>query len=130
MIRIIDHKRVDLTNDELQMYQQICRSYDEPKVNRKGEDLFVDHFDVDGDGIITFVKPPSRRYSSLEVYCFLISIMQNQHMRNLYEQNKMLVKETSNKIKELMIELEQLKVEVKKMIGQTGQKSPVEDRKG
>src|SRR3972149_7044137 len=128
MIRIIDHKRVDLTNDELQMYQQICRSYDEPKVNTKGEDLFVDHFDVDGDGIITFVKPPSRRYSSLEVYCFLISIMQNQHMRNLYEQNKMLVKETSNKIKELMIELEQLKVEVKKMIGQTGQKYPVEDR--
>lgn len=101
MIRIIDHKKIDLTNDEYQLYQKICRSYDDAKSNRKGEDLFVDHFEVNGEGIIVFVKPPTKRYSSLEVYCFLISIMQNQHMRILHEQNKMLIEETKKKLQEL-----------------------------
>ncbi len=101
MIRLIDHKKVDMTNDEYKMFKDICRSYDDKNANRKGEDLFVDHFEVNSEGIITFVKPPSKRYSSLEVYCFLISIMQNQHMRILYEQNKMLIKETSKKVQEI-----------------------------
>lgn len=101
-IRIIDHKKVEMTNGEFQMYKNICRSYDDNKANRKGEDLFVDHFEVNESGIITFVKPPSKRYSSMEVFCFLISIMQNQHMRILYEQNKMLIKETGAKIEQLM----------------------------
>jgi hypothetical protein len=116
MIRIIDHKKVDMTNDEFTMYENICTSYDDSKVNRKGSDLFADHFEVNGDGIIIFVKPPTKRYSSLEVYCFLVSIMQNQHMRILYDQNKSLIKEASEKINSLIKECSDLKKQVEDFI--------------
>jgi hypothetical protein len=117
MIKIINHKKVDMTNDEIRMYEAICRSYDEPNVNRKGEDLFVDHFEVNSDGIITFVKPPQKRYSSIEVYCFLSSLMMNQHMRSLYAQNQSLINEATIKINSLIGEINALKQEVKDLIG-------------
>lgn len=99
-IRIIDNKKVELTDDEHALYKQICRSYDRP--NFKGEELFKDHFETNGEGVIIFVKPPSKRFSSLEVFCFLISLMQNQHMRILYDQNKKMIQETEQKVNELI----------------------------
>ncbi|NJO18721.1 MAG: hypothetical protein HC877_24275 [Thioploca sp.] len=68
MKRIIDHKAIDMTDDEFRLYNQICRSYD--RTNFKGEDLFKDHFESNNDGIILFVRPPNKKYSSLEVYTF------------------------------------------------------------
>lgn len=106
-MRIIDNKKVDLASDEYSMFQSICRSYD--RTNFKGEDLFQDHFEVNNDGIIIFVKPPSKRYSSLEVYCFLISIMVNQHMRIMYAQNQALLVEARAEIMKLVEEVKSLK---------------------
>ncbi len=57
MIKIIDSKRVDMTHDEYQMYQNICESYDNPP-SQKGKDLFIDLFETDENGLILFVKPP------------------------------------------------------------------------
>lgn len=99
MIRIIDHKKIDLTNSEYDMYQHICKSNDRPAF--KGASLFEDHFEVNGDGIIIFVKPPHKKYSSMEVYCFLVSVMCSQHIRIMHEQNDQLVKEAEKKLKEL-----------------------------
>lgn len=112
MIRLIDHKRIEMTNDEFNAYKQICRSYDEPTANRKGEDLFVDHFETNSQGIITFVKPPHQRYSSLEVYTFLISIMVNQHLRIHREMTVQMVKEAEEKLGPLVKELQDLKKEL------------------
>ena len=112
MIRLIDHKRVDMTNDEFNAYKQICASYDEPSANRKGSDLFIDHFETNGQGIITFVKPPHKRYSSLEVYCFLISIMVNQHLRIHRDMTMKMVQEAEEKFKPLLSELTELKKEL------------------
>lgn len=103
-IRIIDHKKVDITDTEYKMYTNICRSYDDAQANRKGEDLFKDHFEVDNNGIIIFVKPPQRYYSSLEVFCFLISIMQNQHIRNIHKLADQLVEDTKSAISKLLEE--------------------------
>jgi hypothetical protein len=100
MIRIINHKKVDLSNDEWKMYQTICRSYDRP--NFKGEDLFVDHFQVNGDGIIVFVTPPEGKHTSLEVFCFLISLMVNQHLRLIHQQTDALVADAKRAIDELI----------------------------
>lgn len=108
MIKLIDHKRIDMTNDEFSAYKALCRSYDDSKANRKGEDLFIDHFEVNGDGIITFVKPPNKRYSSLEVYCFLISIQVNQHLRINREQCVSMVNEANAKLQPLVEELKTL----------------------
>lgn len=78
-LRIINNKRIDLTDDEFKLYQQICRSYDAPP-NIKGEDLFQGLFETDKSGIIIFLKPPTQKYTSMEVYMFLVTIMVHQHI--------------------------------------------------
>lgn len=80
-IRIVDYKKLELTDDEWNMYEKICRSYDRP--NFKGESLFRDIFESDDDGYIVFIKPPSKNFISMEVFLFICSIMQHQHLRRL-----------------------------------------------
>jgi len=100
--RIIDNKQVDLTESEYAMYQKICRSYDGP--HAKGEDYFKDLIETDGNGIIIFVKPPTKMYSSLEIYLFLISVMINQHLRLNREQVQIFIKEAKNQLNDLYVE--------------------------
>lgn len=83
-VRVVDNKRLEMTGDEWTMYQQIVKSYT-TQTNR-GEDLFVDLFEVDNDGIIIFLKPPSKRQSTMEVFLFLMSLMQHQHLRLMRKQ--------------------------------------------
>lgn len=82
MIRIIDHKKIDLTNDEWNTYQEILKSYDE---RIKPETLFHDLFETDNDGIIIFLKPPKQKYFTMEVFMFLMSIFEHQHIRQMYK---------------------------------------------
>lgn len=93
-IRIVDYKKIDLTDDEWDMYNKICRSYDRP--NFKGEELFRELFETDDDGIIVFLKPPSKNYTSMEVFLFVMSIQVHQHLRVMHRQ----VDEVLNSIKE------------------------------
>lgn len=81
MIRIIANKKIDLTNDEFTIYQNICKSYD--RVNFKGSDLFLELFETDEKGIIVLLKPPTT-YTSMEVFMFLSSVMLHQHIRQMY----------------------------------------------
>lgn len=78
MLRIIDNKRIELTDSEFKLYQEICRSYDGPKF--KGEELFKDLFETDKNGIIIFLRPPNKSYTSMEVFMFLVSVMVHQHL--------------------------------------------------
>jgi hypothetical protein len=103
MNRIIDHKRVDMTDDEWKMYQKICKSYDRP--NFEGKSLFEEHFEVDGGGIIIFVLPPPHKRTSLEVYCFLTSLMINQHLRVMRAQSEALIRDTKRVISDRLKEL-------------------------
>lgn len=84
MIQIIDNKKVEMTPDEHQMYQRIVHSY--TNLTNKGEDLFIDLFETDDDGIIIFLKPPSKRQTSFEVFMFLMALMQHQHLRIMRRQ--------------------------------------------
>ena len=95
---VIDNKRVDLTNDEIQMYQKIVASY--TSLTNKGEDLFSDLFETDENGIIIFLKPPSKRYTSFEVFLFLMSVMQQQHLRLMYKKVDELCVEVRDKFKD------------------------------
>ena len=99
-IRIIDNKKVELTEDEWQMYRKIVASYTKPPY-QKGEDYFIDLFETDNDGIIIFLKPPSQRQVSLEIFLYCMSIMQNQHLRQVHNQVDILCKKMEGKIKEL-----------------------------
>lgn len=78
IIRIIDHKKVALTNDEYKLFQEICAAYDRPKF--KGVDLFKDLFESDDRGRVLFIRPPNKNYSSHEVIYFLITVMTHQYL--------------------------------------------------
>jgi len=94
---IIDNKKIDLTSDEWSMYNQIVVSYTKEPY-QKGDDFFIDLFETDEDGIIIFLKPPSQRQISLEIYLFMMSVMQHQHIRKMYNQIEVLSKQLSLKI--------------------------------
>lgn len=98
-MRIIDNKPIDITNDEWNMYKQICKSY--TYGNNKGEDLFIDLFETDEFGIIKYIKPPSTRQTSFEVFLFIMTIFQHQHMRIMYKQFDDLRDQVLNKLKDL-----------------------------
>jgi len=102
--RIINNKRIDLTEDEWRLYQEICRSYDKP--NFKGSDLFSELFETNEKGIITFLKPPTR-YTSMEVFLFMMSVMQHQHLRVMY-----------NRIDEAVADCRKVTDEAKKIISE------------
>ena len=98
-MRIIDNKKIDLTDDEWLMYQKIVKSYTSPTV--KGEDLFVDLFETDDNGIIIFLKPPSKRQTSLEIFLFLMSIQAHQHLRLMHQQVDDICLQMKNKMKDI-----------------------------
>jgi len=106
--RIIDNKKVSMTNDEYSFYEEICKGYDRP--NFKGKDLFQDHFEVNDDGIIIFVKPPYKKYSSMEVFTFLVSLMVNQQLRAANDQMATLAEEAKQKFTEQFAEIDALKI--------------------
>ena len=105
-LRIIDNKRIDLTDDEFALYQDICKSYDEPP-NIFGADLFKELFETDERGLIVFLRPPRERMISMEIYMFLVSIMVHQHIgascsqtTNLITEAKTLFTQMQNNISE------------------------------
>ena len=99
MLRIIDNKKIDLTNDEYALYQKICRSYDrEPGF--KGEFLFKGLFQTDDRGKIVFLIPPSGKQFSLEVYLFLINIMVHQQLGDACKE----VRDLTSEAKEVLNE--------------------------
>lgn len=109
MIRIIDNKRVDLTNDEFALYEKICRSYDRP--NFKGEYLFEDLFESDDKGFITFLKPPTN-YTTPEVIFYLIDITVHQHLRRSCGEADAVIceaRKTISEMRELIDEMKKLK---------------------
>jgi len=109
-VRIIDNKKVWVTPDEFRYYEEICKGYDRPNFN--GKDLFQDHFEVNDEGIIIFVKPPHKKYSSMEVYTFLISLQVNQQLRLIQEQVSTLISEAETKFKEKLEEVSSLKWQI------------------
>jgi hypothetical protein len=106
MIRIIDNKKVDLTNDEFILYEKICRSYD--RANFKGEYLFEDLFESDNNGFIVFLKPPTN-YTTPEIVFYLINIMVHQYLRKSCNEVDSIVSEAKKTISEMKNLIENLK---------------------
>ena len=78
-LKIIGYKKVDLTDDEFETYQQIKESYTRDNFN--GEELFVDLFETDDTGNITFIKATGNKQTSMEVLFFVMNLMLNQWLR-------------------------------------------------
>jgi len=104
--KVIDNKKVEMTHDEALMYDKIVRSY--TNLTNKGEDMFIDLFEVNADGIIMFLKPPSKRHSSFEVFLFLMCLQQQQHIRLMYKQVADMASQLKEKISEIDEKLKKL----------------------
>jgi hypothetical protein len=98
-MKVIDNKKIDLTEDEWNMYIKIVKSY--TTITNKGEDLFADLFETDDNGVIIFLKPPSKRQTSFEVFLFLMSIMAHQHLRLMHKEVGDICSQMKEKMKEL-----------------------------
>lgn len=97
-IKVIDNKKIDMTDDEWAMYLRIVKSY--TTTSNKGEDLFKNLFETDPNGIIIFLKPPSTFRTSFEVFLFLMSLMQHQHLRLMHQQVDDVCQQVKEKLKD------------------------------
>ena len=100
-IKIIDNKKVLMTEDEWSYYNQICKSYDKPP-SFNGKELFVGLFESDDNGMIVFIKPPSNRYTSMEAVLFIMILMQQQQIRNMQKQTDDLCNELRAEFKKIV----------------------------
>src|SRR5208282_801045 len=98
-IHIIDNQKIEMTDDEYKVYGEICASYDCP--NFKGKDLFIGLMECDDAGRIMFLRPPSTRHTSLEVYLFCATLQQHQMLRAIQAKADGLFAEMRAKINEL-----------------------------
>lgn len=78
-IHIVHNNKIDMTNEEYQDYQDICKSYD--RANFKGEDLFRGLFHTDNKGMIIKIGIPSGQQTSMEVFLFCCALYEQQKMR-------------------------------------------------
>jgi hypothetical protein len=107
-IHIIDNKRIDLTNDEWNLYQQIVARYTTPPY-QKGEDLFIGLFETNEQGLIIFLRPPTMRHTSFEILMFLQNTLINQNLRLSHSRVDDLCARLEEKSKLLDQKLEELK---------------------
>lgn len=96
-MRIIDSKKIDLTDSEWEMYQDILKSYSLQIKNP--EDLFKDLFETDNNGHIIFLRPPSTRQTSLQVFLFLMAIFEHQNARVLHKKVNVMCNKMDEKLK-------------------------------
>lgn len=96
-LRIISNKRINLTETEYKLYEEICKAYSRQNFN--GKDLFNDLFECDQDGNIIFIRSPQQQFS-FEIIIFLQNIMLNQHLRKIYSEHNIAMEELKNLIKD------------------------------
>lgn len=89
MIRIIDNKPLDLSNEEYDYYLSMVKTY--------GQNCLKDTFDSDPKtGFITLVKPPLTYTIRLGIIFFLFNVSLNQRIRDLENLTQELRKEKEN----------------------------------
>ncbi|MFZ4795879.1 MAG: hypothetical protein ACOYMA_00200 [Bacteroidia bacterium] len=106
MFRVIDNKKVDMTNEEYNDYIRICKSYDRPHF--KGEELFKDLFETNETGKIIYIKSLNNRQFTFEVIFFIMNLMQNQWLRVMTETVADFMKVSSKRIDEKILELDKI----------------------
>lgn len=93
MIRVIDYKPLELTDEEFEYYSQITAEF--------GMDVFKDSFEVDDKdnspyyGFITLVKPTMKKQLPLGAIFFLFNVQMNQRIREFEKMIEELKKQRS-----------------------------------
>jgi hypothetical protein len=105
-LRLINNKRIEMTDTEWKGYQEICKANSRPTFD--GTSLFQDLFETDDKGIITYLRPPVNQFS-FETIIFLQNLMVNQHLRIMYNDHNLMIKEVKKIINDAEILLKKIK---------------------
>jgi hypothetical protein len=81
MFYIIDYKKIEMTEDEYNYYNQLISEFTYGNIS--GKDQFRDVFDVDDDGCISMIRPPLKKEVGWAVILFLQNLMINQRLRRM-----------------------------------------------
>ena len=81
MIYVIDYKKVDMTEEEYNYYNDLIREF--TYGNTSGKEQFRDMFDVDDDGCISLIRPPLKKEVGWAILVFLQNLMINQRLRRM-----------------------------------------------
>lgn len=120
-IRVIDNKRVLMTDDEHSLYESICKAYDNPP-HQQGKALFENLFETDANGMITMLRPPTK-ICSFEVFLFVMALMTHQHLRDCYKQVNAASSNVDRKLTDLTKRVEEKLAELDKAIKATKEKT-------
>jgi len=93
-IRVIDHKAVDMTDEEYEYYGKLVVEFTYGTYD--GKDQFHDMFEVDAEGCISMVKPPLKKEVGWAVIVFLQNLMINQRLRRMERKLKEFIDGQSN----------------------------------
>ena len=77
MIKGIAHRKVEITKEEFEYYQELVKLCTDDK--NKGSDYFNDLFETDDDGVITVITPIKN--IPWTILFFIQNLMINQHLR-------------------------------------------------
>ena len=92
MIRAVANQRLDLTDSEYSVYNEIIKNVDKTEFN--------DMFSTDKNGKIIAVFPPIDKQVSMVVVYFLFNVMLNQRVRS-FDNVISTVIDNKNRIKKL-----------------------------
>ena len=81
MIRVVDYKAVDMTDEEFEYYNKLVKEFTFGLYN--GKEQFHDMFEVDDDGCISMIQPPLKKETAWAVIVFLQNLMVNQRLRRM-----------------------------------------------
>lgn len=98
-MRIVNNRKLDMTSDEGTIYDNIVKS--NTTATNNGEDLFIDLFETNEEGIILFLRPPDKRQTTMQVWLFLMSLQQHQHLRQMYKEVGFICDQLKEKMAEL-----------------------------
>ena len=98
MHKVIDYKKVDMSEDEYSYYKHLTEVFSDKEKNIEGTVYFKDLFDVDKDGFITLIK--TEKSVPWAVLFFAQQIMISQRLRSIDDINSAL-KKIDNRLKKL-----------------------------
>ena len=90
MYKVIDYKKIDISNDEYNYYKHLVEVFSDEEKNIKGTIYFKDLFDVDKSGLITLIK--TEKSVPWAILFFVQQLMVSQRLRFVDDINKALKK--------------------------------------
>jgi hypothetical protein len=111
---IVNNKKIDMTNDEWNLYQQIVK-LNTTLPYQKGEDLFADLFETNEDGLIIFLRAPTQRHTTFGITIFLQNLLINQQLRLSHQRVDDLCAKLNAKLVEVDNKLHEIEAKEKRL---------------